>query len=574
MTPISHFFLAGDPIPTLVSRHILYDRDGNRLDDQAVLKEYGGLSLRNARLDDAAYKARQKQVHLPYPPRVFISYRRSCEERQILINRIVRCLQGLNFEVVSDRDADLQSDADVDRFVAQIAGCSFFVPVVTEDYLEGVGLKGTKTSYVYDELMMAKTARSRGELHIVPVLIEAGFSFQLYDFDAVGYIDAQDGDLDPDKFSPFFNYDGPCMSPSEKEAVSRKTKKAFELHSQGRAGEAAEILSRVTGKFPFIRRAWAGRISSLIKDGQAEEALRLLPAAIAGIPSNEDRSEFIALAMQLSFNAGEREKAFGFALDLFEEVRAAEPRLKVADNVVSLVGRQAGVVQLSNLENRICRAHYVIGVWLDDKGDYLSARNHMLAALADLKKDEVFLNDLGYVFKNLGCWDSARRFFSGALEVNPAYRLADLNLVQLLYAKGDVAGCRQACLDLLSRPEFKAEAPKLEHFLNELTKQQSELPANTRTYKDYLLQIAPAPWLKCSKCAALYPSNSTIINLCGRCAGLYQAHLDRCYHCRSDALVPVDVAANFGAENVFARCPTCKMGRLEIDENPDLCAVD
>jgi hypothetical protein len=40
------------------------------------------------------------------------------------------------------------------------------------------------------------------------------------------------------------------------------------------------------------------------------------------------------------------------------------------------------------------------------------------------------------------------------------------------------------------------------------------------------------------------------------------------------SLVPVDVAVNFGAENAFARCPTCKMGRLEIDDNPDLCAVD
>ena len=68
----------------------MYDSDGNRLDDETVLSRYGGLSLRMARLDDAAHKIHKEQVHLPYPPLVFISYRRSGEERERLVDHISR----------------------------------------------------------------------------------------------------------------------------------------------------------------------------------------------------------------------------------------------------------------------------------------------------------------------------------------------------------------------------------------------------------------------------------------------------------------------------------------------------
>ena len=143
------------------------------------------------------------------------------------------------------------------------------------------------------------------------------------------------------------------MSPSEKKAVSEKARRAAEIHSTGRIREAVDILGQLTDEFPFIRNAWAGRLSFLIEDGQVEEALRLLPVAIDSVLPNEDRSEFIAMAMELSFNDGKKKAAFKFALDFLEEIKTGETRLKASKGNVYFSGRRGGVVYLNNIEKKI-----------------------------------------------------------------------------------------------------------------------------------------------------------------------------------------------------------------------------
>jgi hypothetical protein len=98
----------------------------------------------------------------PNPPRLFISYRWGTEEQDVWVVRLVTALESRGYDVVFDRTVQSQRSEPlpVPDLVALIAGCTHFVPILTEGYRRRVETHPRaavviEDGWVFDEYQIA-----------------------------------------------------------------------------------------------------------------------------------------------------------------------------------------------------------------------------------------------------------------------------------------------------------------------------------------------------------------------------------------------------------------------------------
>lgn len=98
----------------------------------------------------------------PTPPRLFISYRWGMEEQDAWVVRLVRTLESRGYDVVYDRTVQSQRSEPlpVPDLVGLIAGCTHFVPILTEGYRRRVETQPhaalvIEDGWVFDEYQVA-----------------------------------------------------------------------------------------------------------------------------------------------------------------------------------------------------------------------------------------------------------------------------------------------------------------------------------------------------------------------------------------------------------------------------------
>jgi hypothetical protein len=96
------------------------------------------------------------------PPRLFISYRWGTDEQDAWVERLVGTLDSRGYDVVFDRNvqAPRSEPLPVPDLVALIAGCTHFVPVLTEGYRRRVETQPHRAlvvedGWVFDEYQVA-----------------------------------------------------------------------------------------------------------------------------------------------------------------------------------------------------------------------------------------------------------------------------------------------------------------------------------------------------------------------------------------------------------------------------------
>jgi tetratricopeptide (TPR) repeat protein len=133
------------PAPPRESLVIRYRRSKEELDRVAALV--------NATADETVP---------PKPPRLFISYRWGNEEQDAWVVRLVSALESRGYDVVFDRTVQSQRSEPlpVPNLVALIAGCTHFVPILTEGYRRRVENQPhaalvIEDGWVFDEYQVA-----------------------------------------------------------------------------------------------------------------------------------------------------------------------------------------------------------------------------------------------------------------------------------------------------------------------------------------------------------------------------------------------------------------------------------
>lgn len=96
------------------------------------------------------------------PPRLFISYRWGNEEQDAWVVRLVSALESRGYDVVFDRtvQSGRSESLPVPNLVALIAGCTHFVPILTEGYRRRVEIQPhaalvVEDGWVFDEYQVA-----------------------------------------------------------------------------------------------------------------------------------------------------------------------------------------------------------------------------------------------------------------------------------------------------------------------------------------------------------------------------------------------------------------------------------
>jgi tetratricopeptide (TPR) repeat protein len=102
------------------------------------------------------------------PPRLFISYRWGTEEQDAWVTRLVSVLQARGYDVVFDRNVQSRP-LPVPDLVALIAGCTHFVPILTEGYRRRVETRPDaalviEDGWVFDEYQVAVRLSAAGWL--------------------------------------------------------------------------------------------------------------------------------------------------------------------------------------------------------------------------------------------------------------------------------------------------------------------------------------------------------------------------------------------------------------------------
>jgi tetratricopeptide (TPR) repeat protein len=98
----------------------------------------------------------------PKPPRLFISYRWGTDEQDAWVVRLVSTLESRGYDVILDRNvqAHRSEPLAVPDLVALIAGCTHFVPILTEGYRRRVETQPHRAlvvedGWVFDEYQVA-----------------------------------------------------------------------------------------------------------------------------------------------------------------------------------------------------------------------------------------------------------------------------------------------------------------------------------------------------------------------------------------------------------------------------------
>ena len=107
----------------------------------------------------------------PTPPRLFISYRWGTEEQDEWVLRFVSALESRGYDVVFDRtvQSHRSEPLPVADLVALVAGCTHFVPILTEGYRRRVETQPhaalvMEDGWVFDEYQLAIRLSAAGRL--------------------------------------------------------------------------------------------------------------------------------------------------------------------------------------------------------------------------------------------------------------------------------------------------------------------------------------------------------------------------------------------------------------------------
>jgi tetratricopeptide (TPR) repeat protein len=120
------------------------------------------------------------------------------------------------------------------------------------------------------------------------------------------------------------------------------------------------------------------------------------------------------------------------------EVVEADPRPELYDLAITTAkeGQTNESIdffrQLIDIDNEYKHAHTNLGLQLFNKKDYKLAQSEFLIAIEQDKKDAIAYNHLAIMERQQGLFEQAKQHYLLALEINPEYANAHLNLGILL----------------------------------------------------------------------------------------------------------------------------------------------
>jgi len=519
-----------------LGRHLLYREDGSRRPDEEVLAQCGSLGLRLAKLADALARRQQRPFALNYPPRIFVSYKWGTDAQNRWVGKLAEGIRARGFAVVYDGYRDETEDHDVEDFVSRIADCSVFVAVITNAY--AASADGRQATWVYDEVDVALLAQNRGLMQVVTILREEGACSRMRGFPV---IDMRDDAKFEECLDQHFHYDGPSLSGADREDVERAFNRSLQQRAEGRAAEAAETLGAVTDRFPFVRDAWLQQMQCEIESREFDRAIEVARRGAECVLPFDDPYQLVSMEAML-------------LADLKRNREAMRAGLRI------LMDRST--------HRHDGYGHHVVGNILDDEGDSLGGRNHLIRADRMLDSPAVH-NALGVVYMHLGCWEKAIAIFEETCAKTPDFVLALSNKADALCLSGDFEACMQTCREILAgNPDGNAaaHATQLEAALRA---GRPPAGAGGRPFIEKLREAIPTPWVTCDECDAIYPVDDRIYTICGDCAAVRSPRQPHCKHCGNSGIVPFQLLVPAGAK-VNILCPTCRQGALTLSEKVDI----
>lgn len=370
----------------IVSRSkIRFRSDGSRVSDQEILERYGSLALRLVRLQEAMERRVNETFSLPYPPKVFIAYKWGSKENRDWVERLANGIRKRGYEPVLDSQRNEVEALDAEEFVSRIWQCAAMLIVITRDYLEFLGNSG-KTTWVFDELQLAFSIQKRRELKIISLLREEGLVPSCPGLNAYTVEMWRSEEFD-DRLDKLFRYNGPKLSRDGKEAILIDVAKADAHIKSGESNSALRILKSIVLRYPFVRDAWLRQITLLVDNGQYSSALAVAEEARGNILPHDESFKIEMWRAKLLRELGDTELAVRAAINVINETRGELERWE---------------------------AHRLVGNVLDDAGEHLGGRNHLLQTWRGTR-DLVAGNDLGVAYMRMGCWDAAQKVLDTVL---------------------------------------------------------------------------------------------------------------------------------------------------------------
>jgi hypothetical protein len=212
---------------------------------QRIAWQKGSLPVRLAMLGLAAIRKGRAPLWYGYPPGVFISYKWAGEPIRELVLALAAHLRDLGCRAFLDvENLDEGADAyfQIPQFITSLQDCTYYVLLLTDLSADLMTGRKGKTTWIHDEYQHALRLVNQGRLVLIPVLLEADGTTDVFTRDNVVDLTADQRDFG--KIERILPPDPLSLSGPEFEELSRAMEEFDRSFLRERWAEAYGVLQR------------------------------------------------------------------------------------------------------------------------------------------------------------------------------------------------------------------------------------------------------------------------------------------------------------------------------------------